>query len=121
MRFDVDKHTIFLAVTGSHAYGMARPTSDVDVRGAAVTPREVRDSHYLKFDQFLAGKQRGAWGPNSVVAIDRMLEHETAGACYRRSDEIDLCIFSLTKLVTLAANNNPPVLEVLFMDERAML
>ena len=28
--FNTDKHMIFLGLTGSHAYGMARPDSDVD-------------------------------------------------------------------------------------------
>ena len=65
MHFDVDAHTIFLAVTGSHAYGMARSESDVDIRGCAIAPRKVRDSFYQGFDQFLSGKQDGPWGPNS--------------------------------------------------------
>jgi uncharacterized protein len=121
MHFDVDKHTIFLAVTGSHAYGMARPTSDVDIRGAAIVPRPVRDSFYLKFDQFTSAKQVGPWGPTSEGAIAKLDEHPTAGKCYERDGEIDLCIYSLTKLVALVANNNPNVLELLFLDERDVL
>lgn len=119
MHFDVDTHTIFLAVTGSHAYGMARPTSDVDVRGAAVVPRKVRDSFYLKFDQFTSTKQQGSWGPSSEGALKQLAKHETAGRCY--DGETDLCIYSLTKLVALAANNNPNVLELLYMDDRDVL
>jgi predicted nucleotidyltransferase len=117
--FDVDRHTIFLAITGSHAYGMSRPTSDVDVRGAAIPPRAVRDSYRRKFEQFQRASQRGSWGPRSEEAISRILEHETAGECYRGSGgELDLCVFSLQKLVGLAANSNPNVLELVFMDER---
>jgi len=119
MHFDVDSHTIFLAVTGSHAYGMARPTSDVDIRGAAVVPRDVRDSFYLNFDQFTAATQQGPWGPNSEFALKQMEHHETAGPCYR--GETDLCVYSLTKMIALAANNNPNVLELLFMDNRDVL
>jgi hypothetical protein len=121
MHFDVDKHTIFLAVTGSHAYGMARPTSDVDVRGAAIPPRDVRDSFFRNFEQYTAAKQAGSWGETSKVAIAKLANHPTAGASYTRDGEIDLCIFSLTKLVALAANNNPNVLELLFLDERDVL
>lgn len=119
MHFDVDKHTVFLAVTGSHAYGMARPTSDVDIRGAAVVPRTVRDSFYLNFDQFTSAKQEGPWGLFSEVALNELKKHETAGPCYR--GETDLCIYSLTKLVALAANNNPNVLELLYLDDRDVL
>jgi predicted nucleotidyltransferase len=121
MHFDVDKHTIFLAVTGSHAYGMARPESDVDIRGAAITPRDVRDSFTKNFAQFLAAKQIGPWGPVSVQALEEMASHPTAGPGYKLHGEIDLCIFALTKLVKLAANNNPNVLELLFLDERDII
>jgi predicted nucleotidyltransferase len=130
MHFDVDTHTIFLGVTGSHAYGMARAGSDVDVRGACIPPREVRDSHYKVFEQFLVQQQRGAWGPGPAAqAIENILAHPTAGESYRQSDPVfrrangvvDLCIYSLAKLVALAANNNPNVLELLFLDERDVL
>jgi len=130
MHFDVDAHTIFLGVTGSHAYGMARAGSDVDVRGACIPPREVRDSHYKVFEQFLVSEQRGAWGPGPATqAVEVILRHPTAGDSYRQSDPVfrrtngavDLCIYSLNKLVTLAANNNPNVLELLFLDERDVL
>lgn len=122
MHFDVDRHTIFLAVTGSHAYGMARPESDVDIRGAAITPRDVRESFYKNFAQFLAAKQVGPWGTEAcAAALDAMTGHPTAGPGYVKHGEIDLCIFSLTKLVKLAANNNPNVLELLFLDDRDIL
>lgn len=117
--FDIDRHTIYLGVTGSHAYGMARQTSDVDIRGVAVVPRSVRDSFYLSFDQFTSVKQTGSWGFFSEVAINKLKKHETAGPS--SSADVDLCIFSLTKLVALAANNNPNVLELLFLDERDVL
>lgn len=126
--FDVDACTVFLAVTGSHAYGMARPESDVDVRGACIPPRPVRESYRLTFEQHQTLTQKGSWGPNSARALERLLEHETAGECYRRSDPfartqgtVDLCIYSLHKLVALAAKNNPNVLELLFLDDRDVL
>jgi predicted nucleotidyltransferase len=116
--FDVDKHTVFLGLTGSHAYGMAREGSDVDIRGAAVPPLEIRESFYRKFDQFACVSQEGPWGPCSVEALDRVGEHETAGPALRRDGETDLCVYSLSKLVALASNANPNVLELLFLDDR---
>ena len=36
MHFDPDPHTAFIGLMGSHAYGMAREGSDVDIRGCVV-------------------------------------------------------------------------------------
>lgn len=36
--FDVEEHRIYQVVSGSRAYGMSTPTSDVDVRGVVVPP-----------------------------------------------------------------------------------
>jgi predicted nucleotidyltransferase len=123
MHFDVDNHTLFLAVTGSHAYGMAREGSDVDIRGACLPPQEVRESPFKQFEQFYPKSQSGPWGPGpSTKAIETLLLHPTAGASYRHFDTaLDLCIYSLHKFVFLAANNNPNVLELLFLDERDVL
>ncbi|RMG54265.1 MAG: nucleotidyltransferase, partial [Bacteroidetes bacterium] len=33
-------HLLFEAVSGSHAYGLARPDSDLDLKGVFVLPRE---------------------------------------------------------------------------------
>ena len=126
--FDVDRHTIFLGLTGSHAYGMARPDSDVDIRGVCIPPRRVRESHHLEFEQLTVGDQQGAWGPVSQKAIDVLLEHPTAAECYRRSDtfrrangHVDLCVYSIHKFVKLCAVNNPSFLEILFLPDEAVL
>lgn len=121
MHFDLDKQTVFLAVTGSHAYGMARESSDVDLRGAGVTPRRIRDSYYKKFKQFESGKQVGPWGPNSEVALQRLATHKTAGPCWEKAPELDVVVYSLTKLIKLAAENNPNVLELLFCETSDIL
>jgi predicted nucleotidyltransferase len=122
MHFDIDKHTCFLAVTGSHAYGMARPDSDVDIRGAAIPPRGMRESFYKNFAQFLVAKQEGPWGGGPcAVALEALKSHPTGNDAYVKYGEIDLCVFSLIKLVKLAANNNPNVLELLFLDDRDIL
>lgn len=121
MHFDIDKQTVFLTVTGSHAYGMSRETSDVDIRGAAATPRRVRDSFYRRFKQFESTSQVGPWGATSQKALDRLEEHRTAGPCWKRNPELDVTIYSLTKLVGLAAENNPNVLELLFVEDSDLL
>lgn len=38
--FDIDKALIIKVLSGSHAYGMARPDSDIDIRGVFIEPLE---------------------------------------------------------------------------------
>lgn len=128
MDFDVDKHTVFLGLTGSHAYGMSRPDSDVDIRGVCIPPRRFRESHFYTFEQFTETTQTGSWGENSARAIETLLKHPTAGECYRRSDPfargngtVDLCVYDIHKFVALCAKNNPSFLEILFLPEDAFL
>jgi len=120
--FDVDLYTVFLGLTGSHAYGTARPGSDVDVRGACLVPGRVRESFYQTFEQFLSENQKGPWGDNARRAVEVVLRHPTAGPAYTDGGEVlDLCVYSIHKYVALAANANPNVLELLFLDDRDVL
>jgi len=120
--FDIDKHTIFLGLTGSHAYGMARPDSDVDIRGVCIPPRRIRDSHYQSFKQWTPKSQVGAWGPNAEKAIENLAKHPTAGPCYERDgQDADLVIYSVHKFINHCAENNPSFLEILFLPEEAQI
>lgn len=51
MDFDLRKHTHLLVVGGSRAYGMHRPTSDVDVKGVCVPPKEAFFGNLHRFEQ----------------------------------------------------------------------
>lgn len=119
--FDVDRHTLFLGLSGSHAYGLARPESDVDVRGCALPPREVRESFFRTFEQFGATDQREPWGPNARRALAVLERHPTGGPSYRLHGQLDLAIFGLAKLFRLGANNNPNILELLFLEDSELL
>jgi len=120
--FDIDGTTIFLGLTGSHAYGMARPDSDVDIRGVCIPPRTIRESHYYSFNQWTPEEQTGNWGARSQAAIDKLSEHPTAGECYQLTNrKADLVIYSLHKFVSLCAVNNPSFLEILFLPDGAVL
>ena len=48
MNFDLEKHTIYRCISGSHAYGLARPDSDIDIRGIAIPPKK----YYLGLSNF---------------------------------------------------------------------
>lgn len=131
MEFDVDAHTVFLGLTGSHAYGTARPGSDVDLRGCCVAPLRVRLSFRTSFEQLTwqpsSPTAEPPLGPNSrktnyVRAIARAAEHPSAGPSLRaQAAPPDLVIFDLAKVVGLCAQANPNMLELLFLDEREIL
>lgn len=118
MHFDADPHTSFIGLMGSHAYGMARDGSDVDLRGCVVPPRAIRESIHRHFEQFERREQRGPWGPRSEQALAALRAHPTGGGF---DGPLDVCLFSLPKLVKLAAANNPNILELLFLDPREVL
>jgi len=118
MHFDADAHTVFIGLMGSHAYGMARPGSDVDLRGCVVPPRAVRESIHRHFEQFERREQRGPWGPRSEEALAALRDPPTGGSY---EGPLDVCLFSLPKLVKLATANNPNILELLYLDEREVL
>lgn len=49
--FDIKEHTHYLVMAGSHSYGMARPESDIDVRGWCIPPKEYFLSYHKHFEQ----------------------------------------------------------------------
>jgi predicted nucleotidyltransferase len=95
MNFDVSSRTIFLARHGSHAYGLNTPTSDEDFKGVCVKPKEA----YFGF-------------------LNRFEQQEHMGS---KSDGIDKVVYSLDKFAHLAADCNPSIIEVLFVDDSDVL
>jgi hypothetical protein len=89
--FDVRKNTIYYARHGSHAYGTNIATSDEDFRGVAVAPK----SHVMGFAHTFE-------------------QQEIKG-------QEDSVIFDLRKFMGLAAECNPNIIEVLFVDDSDVL
>lgn len=89
--FDVRENTIYYARHGSHAYGTNIATSDEDFRGVAVAPK----SHVIGFAHTFE-------------------QQETKGP-------VDSVIFDLRKFMSLAAECNPNIIEVLFVDDSDVL
>lgn len=79
--------TVYLTKHGSHAYGMARPASDIDMRGFAVPPKEYFYGYHHKFEQF------------EFQALD-----------------LDIVVYDIRKFFRLAADCNPNIVETLFTD-----
>lgn len=80
-------NTLYVAVHGSHCYGLANELSDIDIRGVALRP--ARD--------YLVGRSN-------------FEQQEMKG-------EFDAVIFDFHKFVQLAEKGNPNVLEILFVNE----
>jgi predicted nucleotidyltransferase len=82
------KRTIFLTKHGSHAYGTNIASSDLDIKGIAIAPKE----YYLGFNQ-------------TFEQVDK-------------DSDIDAVIYDIRKFWKLAADCNPNIIEVLFTDQR---
>lgn len=88
--FDVDAATILRVVHGSRAYGTNTSTSDTDIKGVCIQPID----HQLGF-------------------LHLFEQREQLVSKGHSSDET---IFNLKKFASLAANCNPNVLELLYVD-----
>lgn len=100
--------TIFLAMSGSHAYGMATPTSDYDYRGICIPGM----SSYIG----LLGHFEQAVGPDTYKSypVGLLKDDPREGAT---QNVPDMQVMELTKFIRLACRNNPSVMELLFTDE----
>lgn len=78
--------TLFLTKHGSHAYGTATPTSDLDLKGFCVPPKAYFLGYAKNFEQA-----------------------EFKG-------DPDMVVYGIQKFFKLAADCNPSVIEVLFTD-----
>jgi predicted nucleotidyltransferase len=104
MQFDIDKHTIYLTVHGSRAYGTFTPTSDYDYKGVAIPPKEYFLGYAFRFEQFEQKPKKS-----------EETEDEAAGS--DDQDEVeDKVVFDIRKFINLAADCNPNIIEVLHTD-----
>lgn len=85
----MDERTQFMTKHGSHAYGMATPQSDVDIRGFYIPPK----NYFFGF-----GSKMEQWQQISK-------EHNT-----------DIVLFDIRKFFKLASACNPNAMEILFTD-----
>jgi len=82
---------IYYVLSGSHAYGLATEESDYDYRGVIIPPKIYYFSPFKNVEQIEEKNEKENW--ESVK-------------------------YELQKFVKLAADNNPNILELLFVDEK---
>lgn len=104
MNFDLQGGTILLVVGGSRAYGTYTSTSDVDVKGVAIPPREYFLGFSSVFEQ--------AEGPKNMGLFTHLMTAEEQEAI--RTQKIEGTIYDIRKFLRLAADANPNILDVLF-------
>jgi predicted nucleotidyltransferase len=106
--FDLRQHTIVLAVAGSRCHGLARPASDVDLRGVAVPPL----SDYLSLGTPFAQADDA---DDMRCFLDDLSAEEQAVVA---TTKLEGSVFSLQKVMRLASDCNPHILEPLFCREQ---
>lgn len=97
MNFEVKNRIILLCKHGSHAYGLNTPESDLDLRGICIEPIEFVVGFARNFEQTENVKYPG---------------YESSNDC---------TVFGLRKFAKLAADANPNVIEILFVEPEEVI
>lgn len=101
---EIRDHTILLCVSGSRAYGLHNSSSDVDLKGVAIPPKEYIIGCDYSFEQADAHEHIKTFYQDLT---DK--EKEVA-------DRIKLegTVYSIQKFMKLASDANPSILDALF-------
>lgn len=103
-------NTHYLCLMGSIAYGVAGDDSDSDIYGWAIPPREMIFPH-------LAGEITG-FG-KQIKRFEQWQEHHIKDESAKK--EYDFSVFSIVKFFQLCMDNNPNIIDSLFVPERCVL
>lgn len=119
--FEFESSTIFCAVAGSHAHGMARASSDVDLRGVCILPLQRRLSLFERFEQW-----EGGLDPSLEALVGPALRaHDSASAQFEHAaatdPDVEVVIYDIGKFLKLCAAANPNALEILWTDPQDWL
>ncbi|MCK6505398.1 nucleotidyltransferase domain-containing protein [Myxococcota bacterium] len=101
--FSLRAHTHLLVLAGSRAQGIHTPSSDVDLRGAAVPPAPVLLGFRQRWEQ--------ADQPGTMAGFVDLLTPEEAAA--GAGHGLEGTVYELRKVFALAADCNPNLLELL--------
>lgn len=105
MNFELRENTILLTISGSRAYGINTPDSDVDCKGVFITPLE----HYIGMPSSIIEKCDNS--ERIAEFLPFMNDKEIASI---RSTKLEGVVYDIRKFVSLAANSNPNIIDVLF-------
>lgn len=95
-------------IMGSYAYGVSKDSSDIDVYGFAIPPKQIIFPH-------LAGFISG-FGQQPEKFEQWQLHHLVDG-----STEYDFSIYNIVKYFSLVMSNNPNMVDSLFVPDNCIL
>lgn len=102
--------THYETIMGSEAYGVSSDSSDKDIYGFAIPPKEYIFPH-------LVGKLEGF--SNNIQRFEQYQQHHVLNKS--SGTEYDLTIFGIVKYFRLCMENNPNVLDSLYTREACVL
>src|SRR4051812_5888233 len=103
-------NTHYETITGSVAYGVSGDTSDMDVVGFGIPPKEVLFPH-------LAGEIPGFGTPHP--RFEQFQAHHVVDDAARKT--YDLTIFGVVKFFQLCMENNPNMIDTLYTPDFCVL
>ena len=98
---EIRNRTVLLVIGGSRAYGLHRPDSDVDVKGAAIPPRAAVLGLFERFDQ--------VDDPEGLQPLHDWLSPEEQAV-----GKVEGAVYDTRKVLRLATEANPNILDLLF-------
>ncbi|MFA5025652.1 MAG: nucleotidyltransferase domain-containing protein [Candidatus Shapirobacteria bacterium] len=104
------KETQYEVITGSIAYGVSSDMSDCDIVGFCIPSKEVVFPH-------LGGEIQG-FG-TQIKRFDQYQQHHISDKEADR--EYDITVYNIVKFFQLCMDNNPNMVDCLFVDQRCIL
>ena len=97
-------------IMGSNAYGVSSDTSDMDIYGFCMPPKDYIFPHLRGeiADFSTAGKSFQTWQQHHIKDDEARKEY-------------DLCIYSIQRFFRLCMDNNPNMVDALFVPRRCVL
>lgn len=106
----VPTNTHYEAMVGSVAYGVSEDASDVDIQGFCIPPKDMVFPH-------LAGEIHG-FGTQKK-RFDQWIKHHVEDPEARK--KYDMTIFSIVKYFSLCMENNPNMIDTMFVPQTCVL
>lgn len=101
-------------IMGSQAYGVAEDDSDMDIYGFCIPPKTMVFPH-------LAGEIEGFGGKGPRYGVWQQHHIQDGDALGGRGRSYDFQIFSIVKWFHLAMENNPNMVDALFVPANCLL
>lgn len=106
----LENNVMFEGITGSVAYGVSNDSSDMDIIGFCIPPKDVVFPH-------LRGEIPGFGTPGE--RFEQFQQHHIEMKAWGKT--FDITIYSIIKFVQLAMENNPNMVDSLFLPRRCVL